>query len=217
MICYIYKEILLFLLIELYSDYNTSDFYFIFTNITEVFSVYFELVIFISFQFFLFFILYHAFIFLSPAFFAQEYRYVKVFVSLIYIFWMFSVFLSYYLLVPFAWNFFISFQSVYLGQSFYFEAKLIEYFKFCVSIYSFCFIYCQIFPFLMCFFFDIYSKKKHIKKFRKIFYYIFAIFATLISPPEVYCQIILSLVLIFFYESVILILMFNLYLNKLVR
>lgn len=217
-ICYYYKEVLFFLVIvESYKDFNTIDFYFIFTNITEIFSVYLELIVLISFQIICFYIFYSIFIFLSPAFFFKEYKYFIFVFYFIIFFWLFSLFLSNYVLIPFIWNFFLSFQMFSIGQFFYFEAKLLEYFNFCIFIYYFCLVYCQVFSFFFLFFIDVYSKKIYIKKFRKIYYYCFVILATLISPPEVYSQILIGLILIFFYELVILFFMYNLSLNLLSR
>lgn len=199
-VCYLYKEILLFLVIYFCLKLDSLEFYFIFTNIIEVFSVYLDLILFIHFQIFLFFFIYHTFVFLIPAFYNFEYKYLIFYFQIFLFFWFFSILLTNYVLIPISWKFFVSFQTFYFGQSFYFESKLSEYFNFYKSVYYFCIIYCQFFSLLFIFFKDINSKKLYVKKFRKLYYYIFTVFATFICPPDIFSQIILSCCLIFIYE-----------------
>lgn len=73
-VSYFYKETLLFLFIEpdyLFITFNIkSPFsYFIFTDIFEIFSVYIQLILFVSLQVLFIFLLYHFFVFLIPGLF----------------------------------------------------------------------------------------------------------------------------------------------------
>ena len=84
--CYHYKEVILFLLIYNNSKlYSLNDVYFIFTNITDLFSMYFSLSYFVSNQIFVLVFSYHIVVFLSPGLFKFEYDLIKVgmFVGLI--------------------------------------------------------------------------------------------------------------------------------------
>ena len=90
--CYYYKEILLFLLVNLNGNFlstNSTQYYFIFTNISELFSVYLDLIFFISNQTTIFFLIYHSVLFISSGLYKSEYK------KLIYIFKIFLFSLSY--------------------------------------------------------------------------------------------------------------------------
>lgn len=203
-ICYLYKEILLFLIVQsntsANSPYNLTFLYFIFTNVTEIFYVYLQLIFFLSFQIFIFYSIYHLFLFFSPAFFQVEYFFAVFVLKIISVAWLISMALSNCVLIPLTWDFFLSFQELTTNYAFnlHFEAKLNEYLDFYISLYYLCFFYFQIFVFF--FFYYLTIGLYNIKKFRKLYYYCFVIFATLISPPEILTQLLFSLFLIFTYE-----------------
>ena len=206
LVSYFYKETLLFAIIQpntfAHVNEHLTFFYFIFTDVTEVLSVYLKLITFLSFQIFLVYIIYHFFLFISPAFFQREYLYCKFGIKIFGLMWLFSVVLSTYFLIPLTWNFFLSFQDLTAARSFnlHFEAKLNEYFYFYISFYYLCGFYCQFFALLLLFLNYIDINIKIIKKFRKLYYYCFIIFSTLISPPEILSQIFISLMAVFIYE-----------------
>lgn len=207
-VCYLYKETLLFLLVKSNKFFNISSstkFYFIFTNVTEIFLVYIQLITFLSFQVFFVFFIHHSFTFLKLAMFRIESYYLKVFLKFSLIIWIFSIFLTNFFLVPISWNFFLSFQDIISSKfiKLHFEAKLNEYLTFYILIYYLCVFYCQIFTILFFFLNYARNKTKVIKKFRKLYYYFFVIFSTLISPPDVFSQIFISGVVIFIYELVV--------------
>lgn len=72
-ISYIYKEIVLFFIVQpslrIKTKKELAFFYFIFTNVTEVLTIYFELFQFLAIHIIFISAIYHCFIFLSPAFF----------------------------------------------------------------------------------------------------------------------------------------------------
>lgn len=207
LVIYYYKELLLFLLIKpnYTNNQNSIQFYFIFTDITEIFSLYIKLIFFISFQIIVIVIFYHIFIFFSPAFFESEYNFFKRLIKTVLFIWFITTLLAHFILIPLTWNFFSSFQELILNKAFniYFEAKLSEYFYFYVSLYYLCHLYFQIF--FLLFFFLSYTQIniRVIKKFRKLWYFGFVIFSTLISPPDIFSQILISILFIIFYELVL--------------
>lgn len=209
LVCYFYKEILLFFLIRYYISLNSDLFYFIFTNVTEIFYVYFIIVNFINFQVFCWYYIFHVIVFLSPALFIDEHKYLNFFFKLFTFFLSLSFLLANYLLIPLIWNFFFNFQSL---LPIHFEAKLSEYIYFYTNVYFFCFIYCQIFSALFLFLHDIYSKLSDIKikKFRKLYYYILVVFSILISPSEIIILTSISLLLIYEFALFFLIYFFSL-------
>lgn len=202
LISYFYKEILLFLIIypSIFMNINEDSqlFYFIFTDVTEVLSVYFELIKFLSFQILYIYIFYHAFIFFAPAFFYPEYLYFKFSIQIIFFIWLVSGIIATYFFIPITWTFFLSFQTLTINHSFnlYFEAKLKEYFYFYTSFYYICEFYCQFFVFFLL----ILNYIKILWKFRKFYYYGFIVFSTLISPPDIVSQIFLSIIFVIIYE-----------------
>jgi len=205
-ISYYYKETLLFLLIKPnFCLINPIPIYFIFTSITEIFSTYLKLIYFLSNQICLICFLYHVFLFLSPGLYYSEYKLLKkvFFISLLFFF--ISIFILNTTILPACWNFFLSFQNTIVNNSvnLYFEAKINEYLKFYINLYFMCNLSCQMFMTIILFLIYIKSDLKLIKKCRKIFYLSFVIFATIITPPDVTTQLILSNTMICIYEVLI--------------
>lgn len=205
-LCYFYKETLLFIITQPYAFTDikepASPSYFIFTDVTEIVSVYLKLIVFLSFQIFCIYISYHFFLFLSPACFFIEYLFYEFGIKTIIIIWLISATFSTYYLIPFTWHFFLSFQEFILKHSFslYFETKLKEYLFFYISSY---FLYLFYFQFLALVLLFLNYKRltiKEIKKFRKFNYYCFIILSTVISPPEVLSQLYIGSTIIFLYE-----------------
>lgn len=212
-ISYYYKEILLFLIVQpsyyYNSNYKTNSQYFIFTAVTEIFDVYIKIIIFIVFQIGLLFITYHMFIFFSYALFKKEYEILKSVFKLVSLSWLVSSSISHCFLIPLTWNFFLSFHNLLLNNSFniYFEAKIIEYFDFYIYFYAICNIYFQVVSLLFFFFTYLSISLKNIRKFRKLYYFSFILFSTLLSP-DILSQCIIGFLLILFYEIFIFFILF---------
>jgi len=209
LISYFYKETLLFLVLQpdrlMLTNGTSKILYFIFTNVTEILSVYIQLITFLSFQITFLYTIYHCFVFLSPAMYKSEYYFVFLFLKISITIWFCSVLLSNVILIPITWDFFYSFQKLFASKfiSLHFEAKLTEYLDFYITLYYLCVIYLQVFTILFFVLNYINDKIKIIQKFRKIYYYFFVIFSTLISPPDLFSQFFISLLLIFIYEILV--------------
>jgi len=217
-ISYLYKETLLFLFVEseIFITNEFKVYYFIFTDVIEVFSVYMQLILFFSLQILLTYIIYHVFIFLSPGLFIVEYLYLNRIVKTVLTIWGFSIIISKYILIPTMWDFFITFQNAsYLNL--HFEAKLSEYLNFYIKFYYIFIIYCQIFTVLFFFFNYINVNSLLIRKFRKLYYYFLVLFSTLVSPPEIVSQVFVSFTLIFCYEMFVFGVLFKYTCNFLTR
>jgi len=105
---------------------------------------------------------------------------------------------------PTSWEFFLKFQEYQSSQNltFYFEAKLNEYLIFYKSIYYSCNL---VFQTVILFFIvlDLFKTNLFVvKKFRKIFYFIFFVFSTFLTPPEVVYQLAISICIIIVYELI---------------
>ena len=201
---YVFKEILLFILTK-QENCMKEGFYFIFTDVTEVFSVYVTLIFFIANQILVFHLCYHVIIFIALGLHKSEYSYlVFIFKTCSFLFFVSIIFFN-KILFSFTWGFFLSFQHFVSLNSLtlHFEAKLNEYLDFYIVFYYACIFYFQTFLFLILFFDYFKNKLAIIKRFRKFFYYFFIIFSTVITPPDVFSQVILSFSIIFSYEMLV--------------
>ena len=109
-ICYHFKEPLLFVFIDSNKYYNNVP-YFIFTNVDEVFYVYLRLVFFFANQIVIIAILYHGLIFFTLGLYHSEYTQLKSVLKIFVITWICSIILLKKIVVPFSWSFFLSFQE----------------------------------------------------------------------------------------------------------
>lgn len=209
LICYWYKDVLLFLVTQMHL--NNENLYFIFTDVTELFSVYFKIIFFFAFQVSVWYFFYHFLSFLTTALYFHEFKFIRFLCVSGTLFWFIAILLSSYMLIPFGWNFFLSFQS---QHEFYFEARISEYFKFYSNVYVLCFMYCQFFTLLFFFLVDIYRNYCYIKKYRKLYYYVFLIFATLMTPPDLISQIFTTFFITIIYEIVLLLSILNFHLKQ---
>jgi Sec-independent protein secretion pathway component TatC len=120
--------------------------------------------------------------------------------------WIFYSFVFYKILIPFSWDFFLNFQqNDTLNQpiSLFFEAKLFDFLSYFINFYNLGFL-SGIFLIVIVFFLNRLARKRNqIKNFRKIFYLIFLVFSTLITPPDVFSQITITFYLILMNEIII--------------
>lgn len=208
--CYYYKETLLFILVNSSGSFSElmDKPYFIFTNITEIFYVYLQLILFVSNQMTVTATAYHIFMFLALGLYEYEFIRLKLAFQTFILTWLFSSFLLFNLIVPSSWSFFLSFQenvNNFQLIDFFFEAKLNEYLQYFVNMYYICLINCQFLAVLVVTLTNLSEKLKRTKAFRKLFYLIFVIFSTLITSPNVLSQICISGLLVLLYEFLILI------------
>lgn len=218
LVSYAFKEILLFIIAKqsvIFINSSKDTFYYIFTNVTEIFHVYVTLIFFTGNQITILYLFYHSIVFIIWGLYKPEYKYLGFILKICCFFFFFSIAIFNKVLFSFSWDFFSSFQNFITLKSLnlHFETKLDEYVKFYVTSHYICILYFQIFL-LFIFLFDcIGNQLRAIQKFRKLFYYSFFMFSTLVTPPDVSSQIILSCSIIFSYET----LMFCIILKKKLR
>jgi sec-independent protein translocase protein TatC len=203
-VCYFYKEALLFVLINPTQNLLEASSYYIFTDVSEIFYVYIQLTFFISNQITVLMFFYHLLVFLALGLYRFEFNKLKFTFQIFIITWLSSIILLYKFLIPFSWSFFLNFQKNKMGLqpvSFFFEAKIVEYFNYFTNLYYICLLSSQ-FLIIIAVLLNSISNKKN-KMFRKLFYLIFIIFSTLITPPDVISQIIVTINLIVIYEMII--------------
>lgn len=201
--CYYYKNILLFLLIKLnFRLYNLKLFYFITTNLSDVFSVCLKLSYFISFQFTILLIIYHITMFFSPGLFKFEYNLLKLTIFVCFILFIIGIAILHLFVLPFLWDFFLALQSTCKIQIF-FESKITEYFDFYLEIYMLVILITQICSIILLNLLLVKNKIVFIINYRKFVYVSFILISTLITPPDVVSQILVSTCLVLFYELIV--------------
>lgn len=208
-LCYFCKEKLSFYFIEpVFNNkfLNLESFYFIFTNITEIFDVYLGVIFLISNQISFIFICYHIVSFLYKGLLINEQKKIKKLSILTFLSFFISLSVFKFSL-PVSWNFFLSFGSNYI-VNLTFENKLLEYFNFSLNVYFFCLLLTIGF-FSFFFFLSEIKKWEVVVGYRKIFYLCFFLFSTVITPPDIFSQIFLGLFICFVFEVFVFFSCFN--------
>lgn len=209
---YYYKDIILKLNILL--NNKLCSHYFIFTSITELFSIYIDLIFFISNLMLYFQVNYHLICFLTNGLYLTEYLYFKLFFIYSVLFEISNFIIYHVIMFPILLEFFLSYQ---LNNDFYFEARIYEYLKFYKKIYSNSFIQFQLMAIL---FLILNIIKKHYKheiflKNRKIIYFTCLLIATMLTPPDILSQVLVCFFLMNTFEIFIFwILLKKLYLTR---
>ena len=184
--------------------YNKISFYFISTNLTEIFEVYLKVSYIFSTQVVLFLLIYHLFRFVCPALFLYEYNKLKNIFFVSISFYLLSLIFFTKALLPLAWVFFFNFQN-YSGYevNVFFEARLNDYLQFYVDIYILVIFIGQMFSVITVLLMFVQKKINFILKTRKIFYLSFLVTATLLTPPDVVSQVVLTILFISIYEFLV--------------
>ena len=217
LVSYVFKEVLLSIVINSYAVSSTLELsYFIFTDVVEVFNVYVCLIFFVSKQVLTFYLFYHLLIFISPGLTRFEYSYLVLLCLVSSFLFFLSTVLFKKFLFPFSWNFFLSFKHFVVLKSLtlHFEAKLLDYVMFFMKLYFSCIIYFQFFLFPI-FLFTYFGGELNVYQFfRKFLYYVCIIFSTIVTPPDVTSQIVLSFSLIIGCEILVYVSLFKSVLKK---
>ena len=200
---YIFSEqIYNFLLkpLEINSEYSRRIIY---TSPIEAFLSYLKL----SFIFALFcslpLILWQIYLFLTPALYKKE-RGIMIMIFLIspILFFVGSA-LCYYGLLPIALKFFLSFENINSVIPIILEAKISEYLK---LILNMIFIFGLIFQIPLLFLLLIKFKKIDkisLKKFRKYYIILSFTIGAIFTPPDIFSQIFIAVIMILFYEIMV--------------
>jgi sec-independent protein translocase protein TatC len=117
-----------------------------------------------------------------------------------------------------SWNFFFHFQQILSNEqlNLYFEAKLSEYLKFFITLSHVSTLISQVFTIIFLYIKNMTNYLKFIKKNKKLIFFIFILLATIITPPEVFSQLIVGSFIVICYEIIVIIILF-LNVNKVIR
>lgn len=199
--CYIYSDEIIYIFVEpIISKMNSQRF--IFTNLKEIFFMYFEFALIGGFFFSLPILIGQIFFFFINGLFKYEIKiiYFITFISFILFFLGFG--LGYYYIMPSAWDFFLLFEQKNNFFPLHFEAKLNTYLFFTLNILLSIILSFQL-PtviFLFLFFKDLTNKVVNFFSQRKLNYLILISLSTLISTPEIINQLTLSGSFLIIYE-----------------
>jgi sec-independent protein translocase protein TatC len=177
----------------------------IYTNATEAFIInlkfsflFANIICFIN-------LLIHFILFIIPSLYKSEYFNLVFFFLLLCLMFFISLFVIYYILIPNIWSFLVSFERSDFSDllNIKLEAKISEYFDFIFNIFCYLSVIFQ-FPLFMIvlFLMNIITINKFIF-YRKYIVLISLVVGALISPPDVFSQILLAIPLIILFEITI--------------
>ena len=204
---YLNKETLLFLSIKPNIKlFKETTFYFIATNVTDVFSVYVSLIYLVSFQLTLIYCFYNFYKFIESALYKKESQNLLFFFKTGFTLWIFSLLLLNKLVLPLCWEFFSSFQnSSSQSINIFLEIRITEYLAFYIMTYYITAFITQCFTLIFLCLGLLKKKLLFIRATRKIFYLIFLGLATVVTPPDVVSQLLLGTIFVLVYELIIVI------------
>ena len=218
---WIYKKNLLTLLTfsllnNLVADGGKNVFeHLIYTNPAEIFSIYLSLVLYFSLLLTFPYCIWHFLDFLRSSFYNGEYFNIKSIVIKIFLFLFLANLLGVLICFPYIWSFFNVFNhqnELNCLLSFSLELRVQEYFNFfftflyLINLASF-----VVLAFLLILSFLDLQQKLY---WKKLFTFFNVVFATLLSPPDVFSQLIFLFVFVFLFEFVTLFSIIKLKLDK---
>jgi len=218
-VTYFYKKILFVLLTfplitfsnHYFLDKANTFSNFIYTHPAELLTIHFFLMFLVGLVFEVPYLFWHFIDFLKTSLLSKEYKKLSNF----FLFFTISLVLLnlffYFVLFPKFWFFFQNFNFSSESQTlhFFLELRVQDYFKFVLDFLYIVNILIFIF-YLLTFFILFFGLEKFIY-WKKLFIFINIVFATLLSPPDVYSQLVILVILTVFLELVV---FFNVYYYK---
>jgi sec-independent protein translocase protein TatC len=194
---YYYVNTLIYIIIKPgLTLYKNNELYFVYTHLNEIFNSYISLVFMCANSITMIIMTYNLLVFFKPGMYIEEYCNVKKLFIKFNLLWIYTIISMYYIMLPFSWTFFLSYQSTSFFEKntqIFFEAKIQEYVSFIYELYYIC-LTINIFIYIL-----VYTIQKY-KLSKKYIYLIIFTFSTIITPPDVYSQIMTSCFLIVILE-----------------
>lgn len=206
-VIYCYKESFFYVLIKKLVLKNNLKFYLIYTNITELFYFYLNIIIFFLKPLSFIFILSQILIFTSYALCKKEFKSFTLIFFLMFVIYIVVLFLLINLVLPSFWVIFKTFENSFIFSAIYFEFKTNDFFIVFQQIFQATTSYFLFLVFLTVIF-KKYLKKTILIKFRKVCF-ILILFLTITLPANDFIiQTLIIFILIFYYELQILYVIF---------
>lgn len=208
-VAYSYSLELFFFFVKPLINLRINDFEYslIYTDITEAFFTYINLSLYISLTFTFLLWIHQSISFLIPGLYSKESLFLLKIKKVIYFSCFFSILLTYLLVIPMIWHFFLSndTSNTISSINIQFEGKLNEYIFMLLKVFFsiFCIFLSPLILFILVKL-NILSLNILINQRKTAFIMIF-FFCALLSPPEVISQIFLAIPLCVNYELIIII------------
>lgn len=208
-LCYYYKNVLLIILsfsLLNSSTTNVIDIFsnFIYTHPTELLKIHFFLILFLSVLFTIPYFSWHILDFLKSSLTLNGYARICRLLLILIILILVVNLASFFVLLPNIWSFFQNFnilESSSKTLNFFFELRVEEYFLFVMDFISLVNLFISL---GFCLFLIISSLGIiNLLYWKKLFIFINIVFATLLSPPDVYSQILILITLSIIFELLI--------------
>jgi sec-independent protein translocase protein TatC len=208
---YLYIDQIIYLLIKPIIQIKKTN-HFILSTISEAFFVKTYCAFYITLIILIPFIFLHFWYILSEGLYKHENIFIlKTFFIIIFVYILGFIFI-YKLIIPNSWNFFIYYEKTNNNflYNIFLEPRLDKYINITLNILIYFNIFFQ-YPLILLVFLKKFIKHEFFIKYRKILYTKILILATILSPPDIFSQIFLTLPTVFLFEFLIII---NIFLKK---
>jgi sec-independent protein translocase protein TatC len=185
---------------KLNKNFNTAFHYYIYTHPFELYYSQFYFCLTISFYFIIPYIVWQIYDFLIPSLYMSEYKFIKNTLSLFTYGGIILYCLIYTLLIPLFLYFILSLNNNYTSNFFsvFFELKVQDFINFILTLNLL--VSAGLFLLLLLYLWLINQFSFKIVKQKKKFYAIFIVLATVLSPPDIFSQILIFILLNIFFE-----------------
>lgn len=215
-----YKETLLYLLLKPIIKSSESKSYLICNNITDGFTAFWSIILNFSLHFCFLFFLLNVYFFFLPGMYKQEKKSINIFINISLILYSNLVIFFYMYLLPTSWNFFLKFNNFKFNSGvdsynkavkLFYEITLIHYIEYYFSLYFFCIIFVQLYIISTLKLIQMYNNLKFnsLMSYRKYLYFLFFVCSTIITPPDIISQVLLSTILIIILEVTVFVIIFK--------
>jgi sec-independent protein translocase protein TatC len=188
---------------------SLSDRSLIFTHLTEAFVTHLWLSLYLSLIFVFPFLLLQIGLFLGPGLYPREKKRMGIFFVGSPLLFVLGLTVTYYILLPLTWHFLLAFESRG-GETLvplHLEAKISEYLSLSTSLFLGVGLLFQ-YPLLLLGLIDLkILQESNMIQLRKVFLLSSFFVAALLSPPDLFSQLLIVLPLLFFYEVALFVLL----------
>jgi sec-independent protein translocase protein TatC len=204
-----------FLLFETYPLVKIEHKKFIATHITELFNSIIQFCFFVSYVSSFPVFSYHTYKFFSPSFYSYQLQIIKFYIVMVCSIWVFSSFLTYKIMLPTLFSFFIQWETQLIDSLFLLklEARIQDYLTWVNRIYNLVNVFIQFFCYLLTLLFTLCNTNvsfHFFKLYRKHFIFLVLLFLYILLPPDFPLQIFIVIIVSILSECIFFILCFRL-------
>ncbi len=202
LICYNYRKDLFFILLLPSFQTNHPITHLIFTNPVEVFKISIFIVLLFTFVFWLPYLLWNTLDFMRPALYTKEVKNMEKYINGGFFIFLLGNLATYYFCLPTLWDFFSSFEERTQLIDIVLELKAESYFDFIFDTLLLSNLLLLVYFVFFWLLFKVSNLPliQAIISFKKLFYVCFLLIGTLLTPPDIYSQIVVFTSLVFVYE-----------------